>query len=112
MWTQAPKISDNAYMNQPATSEIIKALCGRRSIALNSEGEVNHNELARQVHLSQPTVTRILNGSTLIPSPRNMQKLALFLKVSPAQLRGEAAIPGLFASGLYHYPYEMDAAAS
>lgn len=57
---------------------------------IKPRGPYSANELARLAGVSQPTMWRILNKEVADPKNAALQKIARVLRVSVAQLRGEA----------------------
>jgi transcriptional regulator with XRE-family HTH domain len=51
---------------------------------------ISANELSTRTGVPQSTITRILNGDVKDPRAKQVQRLADYLKVSIAELRGEA----------------------
>lgn len=80
-------------MNQNV-SQVLKTLCLRDPALIKRNGEINHNEAARQIGMNQSTFTRILNGEALNPKPETILALCRYFGVSPAQMRGEEPLPG------------------
>jgi len=66
-------------------SEILSRLMFKRRIRTT--------ELARQVNIPQPTLSRILSGLTTNPHLSSLQMLASFFEVSVEQLKGDVPIP-------------------
>jgi SOS-response transcriptional repressor LexA len=62
---------------------------------LMAQHDLNDNELARRSGVSQPTITRIRNGTTLDPEGGTLATLAKFFGITPAQMRGEALMLGV-----------------
>lgn len=74
---------------------------------------LNPTSLARESGVPQPTIRNIVNGTTANPEQPTVEKLATFLGVSPAQLRGELPLDvdhGL-PPGKYVYPKAYDVVA-
>lgn len=98
----------NTAMNKPPYPAVLRALCRRVPGLVKKNGEVNHNELARQSGIPQPTITRQLNGEVDYPRGKTALKLCEFFGVTPDQLSGNQVIPDLFAPGDYDYPFGQD----
>lgn len=87
----------------PTCNEVLDALARRTDDFINEKGEVSSTKLGLATGVKQSTLHRILQGSAKSPRPETVNQLAAFFKVSPAQLRGETEIPGLFER-VYDYP--------
>lgn len=58
---------------------------------LMRERGLNDNALARASGVSQPTITRIHNGTTTDPESATVAALARFFGITPAQMRGDVS---------------------
>lgn len=72
-------------MNRPTIGAVLRGLMASRNI--HSAGE-----LARRSGVSQPTISRILNGKTVDPERDTADTLAAFFRVSVPQLVGDLPI--------------------
>ncbi|WP_199102385.1 helix-turn-helix transcriptional regulator [Aquitalea sp. ASV11] len=63
--------------------------------ALMNHHKISQNYLAEVTGVPQPTIYRILNGSSKEPRNSNVKKLASYFGISAAQLLGEEPMPGL-----------------
>ena len=71
-------------MNKPTISEVLTRLMRER--------ELNDNELSRRSGVSQPTITRIRNGTTSDPESATVEALARYFGLTPTQMRGDATV--------------------
>lgn len=59
------------------------------------EKRIKATELARQTGVPQPTIQRIVAGTTSRPHPNSLRPIADFFDISVDQLKGDASIPWL-----------------
>lgn len=73
------------HPNQPKISDILRQLM--------AEVGITEASLARKANIPQPTLHRILSGSTRAPRADSLSRLANFFSISISQLVGDAALP-------------------
>lgn len=74
------KVTNGPSMNYPKTGEILKRLL--------FEKNMTGTDLARQINLPQPTIQRLVAGTTTKPHFSSLLAIAKFFNITVDQLRG------------------------
>lgn len=82
--------------NQRSLAETLTLLCQFKGAPYIKNGSVvAQSRLAKDAKLSQSVISKLLSGFAASTRPENVDKLAKFFSVTPAQVRGEQPIEGI-----------------
>lgn len=95
---------DNVRMkNSTAIAQTLRHLMDRydegKGISENALSRATYDMFGEEDGVPQPTIHRILSGSSKDPKSRTILRLAEFFGVTDSQLRGYAPLPDQFAVG-------------
>lgn len=85
-------MANTVAMNKPTLSDILRELIREKGLSVS--------ELARRIHLPQPTIQRMTSGAHTRPHKKTLTAIAEYFDVSIDQLCGIEPIPWLIKSTL------------